>query len=322
MSFIHNLFGTVASGAAIPYTPSVDFIPADAEGNTIQIKGDTASWLGLRNRAMQLYAYEFCYPVGAVIDKLAEMDITGTVSVLKLKGKGRNDYLTGSYADNMNRLFKQPNPLQTWEQFRGQQVVYKKVFGFCPVLPIIPIGFGPEYALSMINIPPWLLKPKPTGNIVYENKIEGIVESYSFSILGKTFTVSAEHVIILTDGYMQDQNEGYILPLSKLVGLDMPISNICASLEADNVLLKKKGPLGFISHDAAATKDSVSGYLPITKIEKEELQQALSGYGLSWAQFQYVISRQAVRWNPMNLRFADTSPVKRRAGKTPERSTP
>jgi hypothetical protein len=72
-------------------------------------------------------------------------------------------------------------------------------------------------------------------------------------------------------------------------------------MEADNVLLRKKGPLGFISHDAAATKDSTAGYIPMQEDEREELQEALARYGISWNQLQYVISRTAAKWNPMSF---------------------
>jgi hypothetical protein len=69
-------------------------------------------------------------------------------------------------------------------------------------------------------------------------------------------------------------------------------------LEADNVLLKKRGPLGFISHEPA--KDAV-GFLPMEPDDKIELQQDLQSYGLSWTQFLYVISRTPARWNPMSF---------------------
>jgi hypothetical protein len=97
-----------------------------------------------------------------------------------------------------------------------------------------------------------------------------------------------------------DENESFILPQSKLVGLDMAVSNLCAAMEADNVLLRKKGPLGFISHDAGAVKDSVAGYIPMMENEKLEIQEALSQYGMSWDQFQYVVSRTAIKWNSMS----------------------
>jgi hypothetical protein len=55
-------------------------------------------------------------------------------------------------------------------------------------------------------------------------------------------------------------------------------------MEADNVLIKKKGPLGFISHDPKP--DTVAGYSPMSPKEKEEIQTELQKYGLSWNQWQ------------------------------------
>jgi hypothetical protein len=103
--------------------------------------------------------------------------------------------------------------------------------------------------------------------------------------------------MILDDGYMQDEMEQFILPKSRLVGLDMAISNLCAAMEADNVLLRKRGPLGFITH--APKSDPVSGNLAMTSDEKEELQSSLQNYGLNWSQFQFAISRQPVKWESM-----------------------
>src|SRR5690349_12697213 len=132
MSFANHLFGTVAKrGSFFNRIPTgKSFIPIDGEGGTISIRAnDSASWLGLENRNQQKFAYEYCFPVSCVVDRLAELDLTGALQILRAGGKGRgkkNDFLTGAYADRMNKLFKQPNPLQSWEQFRGQQNVYKR----------------------------------------------------------------------------------------------------------------------------------------------------------------------------------------------------
>ncbi len=83
-----------------------------------------------------------------------------------------------------------------------------------------------------------------------------------------------------------------------MIGLDMAVSNICAAMEADNVLLKKKGPLGFISGNGG--KDGMGSVMPMQEKEKNELQSALTQYGLTLAQFQYVISRSPATWNPMS----------------------
>jgi hypothetical protein len=301
MSFFNNLFGTIANGHNFPMPSGISFIP-DGKGGTIEIKGE-AQWLGLRDRTMQKWAYDYCFPLASVIDRLAEADLTGTIEILRRNGKGKQDYATSEYARRLNKLFQNPNPLQSWEQFRGQQTVYKKIFGFCPVLPIFPSGMSRDksMAVALVNLPPWCFDVEGTKELLYQSEIEGIVKKYKVTILGKTVEFEPDQLFILTDGFIQDENYDYLLPKSRLIGLDFAISNICAAMEADNVLLKKRGPLGFISHDAAATKDSVAGYLPMSPKEKDEIQDSLSKYGLNWSQFQYVISRQAIKWNPMSF---------------------
>jgi hypothetical protein len=303
-TFFDNLFGTISGHHGLYRNGGgMDFIPANGQGGTIQIKGDTASWLGLKNRLMQKYAYDYCFPVACVVDRLAEYDIAGTLQILRAKGKGKDNFATGEWATRMKNFLLQPNPLQSWEQFRGQQNIYKRVFGFCPVLPIVPVGFEalPEYAISMINLPPWLFDAQSTRKILYQSKLEEMVKEYRVTILGQMFTLQPHQVIILEDSFMQDESTDFLLPQSRLVGLDMAVSNLCASMEADNVLLKKKGPLGAWSHDAAASKDSVAGYVPMSHTEKKELQDALQQYGMSWNQYQYVISRQPIKWASMSF---------------------
>lgn len=299
MNFVTNLFGTIAGNSLLQNT-TMDFIPKNREGETINIKGDQAQWLGLKDRLMQKYAYDYCFPLSSVVDRLAEYDITGIVEILKAKGKGKEDFAQTPWAQSMNKLFANPNPLQSWEQFRGQQVVYKKVFGFCPVLPFVAAGMAPENATSMINIPPWLFEVESTRDLIYTSRIEDAVKEYRVSILGKTIKFEPSQIIILEDSFMQDEEEDFLLPQSRLVGLDMAISNICRAMEADNVLLVKRGPLGFISQDTGAGKDA-AGYLPMDKKDKQELQDSLTQYGLTLSQFQYVISRTAAKWNPMSF---------------------
>lgn len=301
-SFWNNMFGTIGQSSGLGRLPAdIGFIPTDNKGTTIQLKGETAVWLGLNVPIQQKYAYDYCFPLASVIDRLAESDITGHVEILRATGKGKENFATNEWAMLMTKRLLQPNPLQTWEQFRGQQVVYKKVYGFCPVFPVIPAGFGPEFCSSMVNLPPWLFDAEPTNDWLYKTKIEEIVKRYRVSILGKIFYLEPQEVFILEDSFVPNFQRNFLLPQSRLVGLDMAVSNICAAMEADNVLLKKKGPLGFISHDAAATKDSTAGYIPMDDEEKKDLQDDLSRYGMSWDQFQFVVSKTAVKWNPMSF---------------------
>lgn len=312
-SFFNQLFGTIAGYSSLDrVSAGTSFIPVDANGKTLKIRGLSAKWMGMRSRSVQKQAYEFCYPVASIVDRLAEYDLTGKLEILRSQGKatfdakGKRNIATNEWATRMRARLAQPNAMQSWEQFRGQQVMYKKVFGFCPVLPIIPVGFEtqPWMCSAIINLPPWLFTATPTRNsIISAVDKSDVVAKYSVSILGKTVDLKPDDVFILEDSFMQDEATDFLLPLSRLVGLDMAISNICAAMEADNVLLRKKGPLGFISHDAA-TKDQVS-YTPMLSGQKKQLQADLTKYGLSWDQYQYVISRVAAKWNPMSFNVAE-----------------
>jgi len=306
MSFYNNLFGTIAGFTPSTYKARTDigFIPYNANGQVIDLKDKDAQWLGLANRDMQYWAYQYCFPLASVIDRLAEADLTGELEILRKGGKGKDDYATSPYAQRLNKLFAKPNPLQSWQQFRGQQKVYKKVFGFCPVLPVMPVGmenFDKSYAVALLNLPPWLFEAVGTKNLIGQSDIKGIVKEYKLNLNGKVSSFTPDQIFILDDGFLQDETCDFLLPKSRLVGLDFAISNICAAMEADNVLLKKRGPLGFISHDAGAVKDSVAGYLPMSEKEKGEIQNELNKYGLNWQQYQYAITRTAVRWNPMSF---------------------
>jgi len=298
MNFVNHLFGTIAGGN-IPIPNGIDFIPSGLQGQTIQLTGKehTAQWWGMKNKDMQKKAYDYCYPVSSVIDRMAYYDIAGRIEILRSTGKGKDNYATNTWAVNMNKLLAQPNPLQTWEQFRGQQVIYKKIFGWCPVLPFIPSGFTPDMAISIVNLPPWCLEVTPQKKYINPKSLSDIVKDYKFRIFGEVITLKPEQLIILEDSFMQDSETGYILPQSQLVGLDYVISNICAAMEADNVLLKKKGPLGFISPELQ--KDT-AGFIPYDAKDKAALQNSLNHYGLSLSQYQYVISNTPTRWNPMS----------------------
>lgn len=302
-NFFQNMFGTIAGPQVIDRIGNTGFIPLDGEGTILSLKSPEAVWMGLRQPIMQKRAYESCYPLASVIDRLAEEDISGMMEIYYATGKGKGKEANNTWANEMHRLLDQPNPLQSWDQFRGQQNLYKRIFGYCPVLPVVPVGFEnqPWMARTMINLPPWMFDVVATNKLLGEDNINDIVKTYTVTILDRSFDLRGDQVIILEDSFHQDENKSFLLPKSRLVGLDMAVSNLCAAMEANNVLIRKRGPLGFISHDAAATKDSTAGYIPMDDTEKEELQRDLARYGMSWGQYQYVISKTAMKWNPMSF---------------------
>lgn len=294
-----NLLGTAN---IVPQT-NAGFIPLDANGNVLllnELLKDGALWHNLQNKGQQYWAYRFCSPLASVIDRQTNADINGVLEIL-LDNK---DYDTSRYAKAVKNRLMQPNPMQDWFEFRGQQMVYKKTYGYALVY-LMEFGSAPDKSFNYLwNINPLFATPNANENFSLV-KSPNPIKSWDISFnMGYDFsaTIPSEKILVLRDGYMEEK-DGMGLPVSKVASLEWAISNIQASYEADNVLLRKKGPLGFISQDS--TKDPVSGYVPLNTKEKKEIQDDLQQYGLSWNQWQYVVTRHGLRWNPMSFNVKD-----------------
>lgn len=303
-----NFFGSIAGGFGKPIRGGAkDFIPLNGNDAILTLTGKGATWLGLRSPQMQYWAYIYCAPLASVIDRLGEADSNGKLSIVK--DDKFNQVSQSAYAKRMMKLLSRPNPMQTWKQFRAQQVVYKKINGWCPVWVMMPSGMSakddPSFAQSVWNLPPWLCTIQKGPKVIGGTSVIDMWQTLHINIFGQDITLTPDNFFTVDDGMVADEWNNYLTPISKIAGLDWAVSNVMAAMEADNVLLRKKGPLGFISHDAAATKDSVAGYIPMGTKEKQEIQENLNNYGMSWDQFQYVISRTAVKWNPISFSLKD-----------------
>jgi hypothetical protein len=312
---VQGQFEIVNSGAPISWTSpplqrggvlqqtDMGFIPIDGQGNVLllnELLKNGAVWQNLQNKQQQYWAYLFCSPLASVIDRQTNADLNGVIEILK----DDKDYDTSRYAKAVKSRMMQPNPLQTWYEFRGEQMVHKKTYGYSLVYKM-ELPSSPDKSFNYLwNIDPLYAEPIPNDTFSFVENPNPIKEwrvtfniEYSVQII-----IPSEKVIVLRDGYM-GQRDGLGLPVSKVAGLEWAISNILAAFEADNVLLRKKGPLGFISQDS--TKDPVAGYVPLNPKEKKEIQDDLAQYGLSWQQWQYVVTRHGLRWNPMSFSVKD-----------------
>lgn len=306
----NNMFGSISAQAGFPFSSVMDFIPNGINGETLSMTGDNvdvkAVWIGLSGKNMQYWAYNYCAPLATVIDRLAEADSNG---ILKFWDNTEEKVLKSvSKIPNLNRikkLFKNPNPLQTFPEFNSQQLAFCKTFGYCPVWCISPFGFTKDYTVAMFNLNPFYCEP--TANENYDcyakqgDPNSNPIKFWTLNIHGKRYEIPASEILLVKDGYM-DKLDRNGLPISKVAGLDYYVSNICAAMEADNVLLKKKGPLGVFSSDS---KPDMAGVVPLTQGAKDDLQLQLKQYGLTLGQLQYVISKWPVRWNPMSFNLKD-----------------
>jgi len=305
MSGANSIFGTLGGGA-FPILSRMNFIPTDNNGSTLSLTGEGDSmnprWIGLDSVIMKFWAYIYCSPLASVIDRLAEADTNGIVqfvdedTMVPIKNINKIPKLA-----RIRKLFKKPNPWQTWEEFDGEQTVLCKIFGYCPVFAIGSSSLDRSFTKAFVNLNPVICTPIANDSFDIF-KEESQIKHWVLSIRGKTYEIPSKDILLIKDGFISKGDSEMGLPVSKVHGMDFFVSNILAAMEANNVILKKKGPLGVFSYDAP--KD-IAGYIPATPEHKDSLQEDLARYGLTMGQLQYVISKMPIKWNAMSFNLRD-----------------
>lgn len=300
----NSLFGSMG-GQRVPVPITKDFIPLDGNGGILDLQdgNHNPQWMGLETKGMQWMAYRVCSPLSGVIDRIAQADSNGRLEVINDKGETVPNISKIPRLQRIMKLLRRPNPVQTETEFNSQVVVLAKIFGYVPIFAVRPYGMDTSFTKHLFALNP--LYCIPVVNTEYDMQDDekgGPIKEWMVTIYGRSYTIPASDIILVKDGMIDAEVQNHGLPLSKIAGLDMDVSNICAAKEAENVLLKKKGPLGIFSYDA---KPDMAGPMPMNPTDKDDLQNDLARYGLTWGQLQYVISKAPLKWNAMSFNLRD-----------------
>ena len=254
-------------------------------------KIDTTTVEGQRN------AYQKCAMVSGAINKIQEAGRNGRWVI---EDKNSNP----STKDTpLARLMKRPNPLQTWADFIAQAIAFKKLFGYCLVLPSYAAGMegSARGVFSLWVCPNWMINEiRYSGKIFGQSELSGII---NFFRIGTT-DVASDRVIICPDSEVNCDSTGmaFVLPQSRIYPMSDQVSNIVQAYEARYTLMAKKGALGILSNEA---KD-VAGAIPITTKEKEQIQTDFTqAYGLGADQSQIIITSANLKWQSMTFPTKD-----------------
>lgn len=270
-------------------------VPLTAQGDELfYIFGSSATGFSFSEGLQYVKAIEECPPLAAVLFRMGQAASNGKVWVLK---DGSEDESDTPYAKNLKKLFKKPNVLQSWKQFYAQVNVYKRLFGFCPILVVLPDGFKDKaYASAMWCVPPWFTDIKLTNRYLYQEKLSDLIEWMKFRYNGKTTDLPLDNIILIKD--FTPALCTPILPESRAKSLKWPIANIIASLRSNNSIIKRKGGIGILSSNG---KDAI-GAIPIKPDEKKEVQDSLAKqYGLHEEQSQVIITTASLNWQAMTF---------------------
>lgn len=243
-------------------------------------------------------AYENCPPIFSIVNKQAYAFINGNVVITNVKGKGKGKEATGDWANKVRALMKNPNPLQNWKQFEAQMAIFLRLFGYCVILPIKPVGFPNSDATALWIIPPYLCQFKFSRN-TYFNLKKGWIESVTVSYgTEKTVITDPDRLIIIKDITPGFDNPA--LPGCPIKPLQQNINNLIGLYESKGVLINYRGALGILSPEL-----DPQGAISIDPTEKSDLEMGLMRFGLRANQSKFIIANSSMDWKSMLMPYKD-----------------
>lgn len=253
---------------------------------------DTAFVWGNYNSSLR--AYQSCPVVSSIINKQALCSVNGIVKIMDKTNKESN----GAAADAIRYLIQNPNPYQTGRNFRAQNQVYKRIYGYCPVLVIKKVGYEKDYTKwKLINLPPWMLRIEDDlSGYWYEENVRQF-KSITLSYSGKTTPINPDNVYFITENqistglFMSNSNGENVsihLPDSRLLPLKDNIINVTESLNARGALTRQRGPQWLLTNDANDNGDA--GLFPLNPDVKKDLHDDFLRYGIMSGQRKAIIT--------------------------------
>src|SRR5215467_6708808 len=252
------------------------------------------NWLTCGSPQEYLFAYENCPPLSSVINKKASAFAAGEIELIN-PSTGKE--LRGAFKE-WEDFFENPNHIQSQNQFFKQLYIYVALMGYAYVLEIKPVGFPDAPPDAWWVIPAEHLEIIPISMAKYPPAKGQKFREVWFNFNGRRTKLRDENLILFTDSGSPIIDPQTLLPFSRIRNLRYPITNITGSYESRAVLIQSRGAMGILS--SAGSADAV-GPLPLTPIEKEDIQNQYRKYGLSQDQWQVIITQASLKWQPMVL---------------------
>lgn len=245
------------------------------------------------NYNSSLRAYQRCPVVSSIINRQALATINGKVTIVDDSGKESQKV----QAKALRKLLKCPNPLQSGKQFRAQNNVYKRIYGYCPVLRMVPVGFENDFsAWRLWNIPPWMIRVEDNTDLFFLAASKPF-KSIQLTYMGKSVPLDPANIFFLCESQIStgmfemnssQDNVSLFLPDSKLLPVDKNIDNIISSLSGRGALNRERGPMWILSNDTADSPDA--GSFPLGTTAKDDLQKDFLQYGITGGQRKAIIT--------------------------------
>jgi hypothetical protein len=254
---------------------------------------DKEQWITVVGKEAEIY--NTTAEVKIVFDRFASMFSNGIYQELDAKGEVVEN------SEIVKRLLN-PNVLLNGKSFMQECALHYLIFGN----RITYTNYGSslsEVPTALWNLPADRIKMILTGLIYEQIDIDGIIKEY---YLDYDNNGTEQRKTWQPSEIIHHKNIDPLNPLkgkSVLESLHMDISNIRASKGFQNVLLTKKGAVGFYS---SGRTDGQGNNLPMNEDDKIALgKQETNEYGIFDSQSAIKFTSFDVKWNPTSFPVKD-----------------
>lgn len=303
---IANLFGYKRSENVVTkgFTDNNRYVAQYAH----MLLDDYTAYNNLSSKIEQARCYKLNPILNSVLNILADAHANVRYKVRDLNSGELfdiNDFVKDG--GKLNKLLNNPNPIQSGSELNKQFSINYSVFGNAYEYASVPVGYEDVYGYEDIrvlnNLPPVCVEPRVTGDFLDATNIDEIITSYCYDDLkGSKREINPKVVMHMNEANI-DHDLCFTQGVSKLVSLQVPLSNIQLAFEARNIQIKRRGASGILSSDK---KDEGLGTISLTPNEQKELQDKYkSTYGGLSHQNDIIISPNPMRYIDMSKKTRD-----------------
>lgn len=195
------------------------------------------------------------------------------------------------------RFLRKPNPLQNLEQYLYQYYVLNGVYNKTFQHKIKGLSYE-KVPVAMWLLPSGSMKVNATGKIYRQTNIKEIISSYEMVGTEQQEIFETENIIYMAEGV----GVSILNPVSRVEALQIPLSNIIASLKSNNIIITERGMIGFIKNKSAGGNDHQPPNAEEIKRLRTEYQNE---YSLDSRGGHIGVTSLDAEWVPMTFNVAE-----------------
>lgn len=244
------------------------------------------------NNGSEAEVYKTTSDIGLVVGRKSNMASNGRYKIWDYSTDEEIDIKKNREAREVIKLLERPNAFQSGAEFIKACEIYYALYGNVFIYENYALETS-EMPASQFLIPPDLVTIVPTGKMIDQVDIEGIISHYEIDLgNGKRRKIYPKDII-----HIKNFNPANIfVGLSPLEQMGLDISNTRVAKGYLNAVSSKKGALGAISPEASKTE--YGEVIPLTEEDRIELEKQFSEktHGIFDHQSKVKISSHPIKW--------------------------